>query len=130
MILMRLTLPSTGPELKGRLSPAVTAARSAVRPVAKRLMPGSAACSAAVIHAVVRFAVQMGHHVGEGADQFGSGSQLRAAVQDLLELLGVAVDEVVRMPADPSHLPHRPRTGVVVRSGLLRYCSTNLRTIG
>ena len=27
-ILMRLTLPSTGPELKGRLSPAVTAARS------------------------------------------------------------------------------------------------------
>lgn len=35
-ILIRLTLPSTGPELCGWLSPAVTAARSLVKPVANR----------------------------------------------------------------------------------------------
>ena len=31
-------MPSTGPEAKGRLDPAATAARTVVRPVAKRLM--------------------------------------------------------------------------------------------
>ncbi|MEV7630712.1 hypothetical protein [Actinoplanes sp. NPDC089786] len=109
-ILIRLTLPSTGPELKGKLRPAVTAARSAVRPVAKRLMPGNAALLGCGDPRSETFAVQMGHHVSEGADQFDSGSQFWAAFQDLLKLLGVAVDEVVRVPADPSrHLPHRPR---------------------
>ena len=49
-ILMRLTWPSTAPELQGRLSPLVTASWSARSPVTKERSPGSPVARATVIH--------------------------------------------------------------------------------
>ena len=50
-ILSRLMLPSTGPELQGRVRPAVTASWSRRRLVAKAARGGRVSCSTAVIHA-------------------------------------------------------------------------------
>src|ERR1700722_14912442 len=47
---MRLTWPSTAPELHRRLRPLVTASWSARRPVTKERSAGSPVASAAVIH--------------------------------------------------------------------------------
>jgi hypothetical protein len=49
-ILTRLTWPSTAPELQGRVSPAVTAARSRCRPFANECSGGSSPASTAAIH--------------------------------------------------------------------------------
>jgi hypothetical protein len=48
--MMRLTWPSTAPELQGRLSPLVTASWSARSPVTKERSAGSLVARAAVIH--------------------------------------------------------------------------------
>ncbi|GAA0577327.1 hypothetical protein GCM10010172_72560 [Paractinoplanes ferrugineus] len=121
---MRLTLPSTGPELKFKLSPAVTAATSAVRPPAKRLMPGKRSLFGRGDPRGEPFAVQVGHHVGERTHQIDSGTQLRAPVENALKLLGVATDEVVRVSAHPAgHLPDRERAG---HSGQIRFAAVLL----
>jgi hypothetical protein len=79
MSLSRLTLPSVAPELWGRLSPAVTAARSWRIPAAKVCSSGwSSGVHLLEPAGQVLFSGALGHHLGEAGHMLGEAVQLGA----------------------------------------------------
>jgi hypothetical protein len=74
------------PEFQGRVRPAVTASWSLRSSVTKDFRAGFAGggCGGHPLLEVV--AAAAGHHGGEGADVRGNGSQLRARLEDGLQL--------------------------------------------
>src|ERR1700733_382831 len=90
-ILMRLTWPSTEPELHRRLRPLVTASWSARRPVTKERSAGSPVAAAALVH-----------KGGEGADAGGDRGELGRGGEDGVQAGLVGVGEIGGAGHDPA----------------------------
>ena len=106
--LMRLTVPSTAPELYCRVSPATTASRSRRSPAVNDRSCGRSASTAPGERVLV--AGQVLDHPGEPGDVPDGGVQLGAAVPDRLQPRRIVRLEVARETGDPaSDLPHRRR---------------------
>ena len=109
--LMRLTVPSTAPELWSRVSPATTASRSRRSPaVNDRSVGRSGVDGADPLDERVLVAGQVLDHPGEPGDVPDGGVQLGAAVPDRVQPRPVGRVEVAREDGDPAgDLPHRRR---------------------
>jgi hypothetical protein len=99
--MMRLTPPSTAPELYGKLKPLTTASRSRLSPAVNECRSGSRSAWTVAIH-LWKFAAQPSHHLGERCEVTGDGIQVRAADQYLLQLellVDVEAGGMARHPA-------------------------------
>ncbi|KEF06639.1 hypothetical protein ADK47_13690 [Streptomyces rimosus subsp. rimosus] len=101
-ILILFTWPSTTPEFQGSVRPAVTASRSRSRCWAKPRRLGRPAADVAASIQGQLVALEVGHHVAEGAHMLGERRQFGAVGQDDLEVGPVAFGKGVGVGEEPA----------------------------
>jgi hypothetical protein len=97
IISMRLSCPSTCPELQPRVSPALTASQSLRSPAANVRSSGRALFSASrYLSGELVLAAAVDEHLGEPADELAGGVQVGAPAAQLGEQVALGGGEVVR----------------------------------